>query len=175
MRRWLPVVAALGLAALFAAGARLLLAVPGQVERGAGPGLAARAAGAGDDIRLRQTLHLAGQATAGGRNAVRVRSEAESSLARANRSAQAANLLGALSLADAAADPANGRRYAGEAASAFKAAIRLDPLYEDAKFNLELLLTLKPKAAQASAEQRTRSRRNHGSGNRATPPPSMGY
>ena len=175
MRKWLPVVAALGLAALLAAGARLLLAVPGQVERGAGPGLTARAVGAGDDIRSRRTLRLAGQATAGGRNAVRVRSEAESALAHQSRSAQAANLLGVLTLADAAADPANGRKYAGEAVSAFKAAIRLDPRAEDAKFNLELLLTLKPKAAQATAEQQKSSRGKRGRGNHATPPPSMGY
>jgi hypothetical protein len=175
MRKWLPVLAALALAAPLAVGARLLLAVPGQVERGTGPGLAARVAGAGDDIRFRQALQLAGRATAGGRNAVRIRSEAESALAHQNRSPQGANILGVLSLADSAADPANGRKYAGEAASAFKAAIRLDPHAEDAKFNLELLLALKPKAAQATAEQQKSARGKRGSGNHATPPPAMGY
>jgi hypothetical protein len=175
MRKWLPVVGALALAAVLGVFARLLLEVPAQVAQTRGPGLAARAAGAGDDIRFRSALRLAAEATAGGRNAVRVRSEAESALGRESRSPQAANLLGILSLADAATDPANGRKYMGEAVSAFEGAIRLDPRAEDAKYNLELLLTLRPKAAHATAERPTTSHGKHGRGNRASPPPAMGY
>jgi hypothetical protein len=175
MRSWLAAVAALALAAVLAVGARMLLAVPGQVQREAGPGLAARLVGAGDDIRIRKSLRLAGQATTSGRNAVRIRSQAEAALSRETSSAQAANLLGVLSVADAAADPANGRKYAGEAVSAFKGAIGLDPGDDGAKFNLELLLTLKPKAAQASAERQATSHGKRGRGNHATPPPAMGY
>jgi hypothetical protein len=172
--RWASAAAALAVAGLLAVGARELLAVPGQVQRDSGPSLAARAAGAGDDIALRKSLRLAARATVTGRNAVRARSEAEAALAKASHSPQAANLLGILSIADASSDPANGSKYAGAAVSAFKAAIRLDPRSDDAKYNLELLLTLKPKSAAASAEK-AKSRGRRGQGNHATPPPPMGY
>lgn len=173
MRR-LPV-ALLLVAAVLAVAARELLAVPHQVHDASGPGVAAKLVGAADAIRLRRSLRLAERAGAAGKDGVRLRGLAESGLAaEAPRSAQAANLLGVFSLADGAADPANGPRFAADAASAFAAAIRLDPAGEDAKFNLELLLTLRPRAASAASAEQAKGHKARG-GSRAAPVPKIGY
>jgi hypothetical protein len=172
--KWLPAAAALVLAGLLALAARSVLDLPRQVEAQSGPGLAARVVGAADDIRYRRSLRLAARAIASPRNAVRIRSQAETALALGPRTAQAANLLGALSLADAAADQSNGSKYAADAATAFREALGLDPASEDAKFDLELLLTLKPKAAKGSSAERTTP---HGKRSRAgkASAPGTGY
>ena len=166
---------ALVLAALLAVTARALLDVPRQVHTGSSPGIAARLVGADDDIRYRRSLHLAERALSSGRNAVRARSEAEAALAREPLRAQADNLLGVLSLGDAAADPSHGSKYAVEAAAAFRAALRADPQLEAAKTNLELLLTLKPKADRPSSSERATGAGRHGRGNKPKPLPTTGY
>jgi hypothetical protein len=172
--KWLPVAAALVLAGVLALAARAVFDVPAQVQARSGPGVAARLVGASGDIRYRRSLALAAQATSAGQNAVRIRSQAETALTQGARTAQAANLLGALSLADAAADPSNGAKYAADSAAAFREALGLDPRAEDAKFNLELLLTLKPRAGGATAAERTKAHGKRGRSGKATPP-GTGY
>jgi hypothetical protein len=172
--KWLPAAAALVLAGLLALAARSVLAVPGQVQAQSGPGVTARIVGAADDIRYRRSLRLAARATAAARDAVRIRSRAEAALAQGPENAQAANLLGVLSLADAAADPSNGSKYAADSAAAFREALGLDPGGDDAKFNLELLLTLKPKAARGSAAERTKAHGKRGRAGKSTAA-SSGY
>jgi hypothetical protein len=168
-------VAALVLAALLAVAARAVLDVPRQVHAESGPGLAARLVGAAGDIRYRKSLHLADSALTAGRNGVRRRSDAQAALVREPRRSQAANILGVLALGDSAADPANGSKYAGEAASAFESALHLDPRSEIAKTNLELLLTLKPRAGRASTSEQTTGRGKHGRGKKSTAAPGAGY
>ena len=168
-------VGALVLAVGLAFAARAVLAVPTQVHEGGSPSLAARIVGAADDLSYRGTLRLAAQATAAGRNGVRIRGRTEAALTGAQHSAQAANLLGVLALGDAAADPSSGSKYAAEAASAFGTALRLDPSSEDAKFNLELLLTLKPKAANAATAEQSKGHGKHTRGAARAKPPSTGY
>jgi len=172
--RWLPAAAALVLAGLLALAARSAFDVPRQVQAQSGPGVAARVVGAADDIRYRRSLRLAARATVSAKNAVRIRSRAEAALAQGPQTAQAANLLGALSLADAAADPTNGSKYAADAAAAFREALGIDPASEDAKYNLELLLTLKPKAASGSASEKTNGHAKRGRAGKASPP-GTGY
>lgn len=175
-RRWLPL-ALVPAAAGLALAAHALLSVPAEVRDARGPGAAARAVGADDAIRLRRSLRLAAAAAAAPRGAVRLRGAAELALSReAPRHAQAATLLGTLTLLDAVADPANGARYTGEAANAFRTALRVDPRSEDAKYDLELLLTLQPRAAgRSTAEQaRGKSHRRAGQGARSTAP-KAGY
>jgi hypothetical protein len=172
--KWLPAAAALVVAGLLALAARAVLDVPRQVQAQTGPGIAARLVGGADDIRYRRSLQLAARATAAGRNAVRIRGQAEAGLSQGAESAQAANLLGVLSLADAAADPSSGSKYAADAVAAFRGALGLDPRNEDAKFNLELLLTLKPKAARGTAAEQTKAHGKRGRSGKASPPGS-GY
>ena len=56
--------------------------------------------------------------------------------------ALASNLLGVLAFENASLDPARSHRHATASVEAFREAIRLDPANGDAKFNLELVLTL---------------------------------
>jgi hypothetical protein len=174
--RGLLPLALLPAAAALAFAARAVLAVPGQVDAARGPGAAARTVGAADDIRLRQSLLLGHRAADAGRTAVRLRSRAETALAvEATHDAGAANLLGALTLLDAGADPANASRYVGEAASAFQAALRVDPRSEEAKYNLELLLTLEPRAANRASTEQTRGKFGKRGKGANGPPPKTGY
>ena len=59
----------------------------------------------------------------------------------ARRSA-AANLLGILAWEDASLDPAGAQGHVEASVESFQSAVRRDPGNEDAKYNLELLLTL---------------------------------
>ena len=56
--------------------------------------------------------------------------------------ALASNLLGVLEFENASLDRARSHRHATASVEAFREAIRLDPANGDAKFNLELVLTL---------------------------------
>ena len=58
------------------------------------------------------------------------------------RRSRAANLIGVLTFEDAALDRRSARRYLEISLDAFERAVRLDPENEEAKFNLELALTL---------------------------------
>src|SRR5262249_52892887 len=55
---------------------------------------------------------------------------------------QAANLLGVLAFEDAELDPSHAKRYLDTSVGALKGAVQLDSRNEEAKYNLELLLTL---------------------------------
>ena len=65
--------------------------------------------------------------------------------------ALASNLLGVLAFENASLDRARVHRHASASVGAFREAIHLDPANDDAKFNLELALTLTPEDAAAAS------------------------
>ena len=156
--------------AVDAAGARPV-AARGAVEK-----VAARLLGARRDLAFGEALRLlrvpASDGGAVGASARRRQSEAllEPLAAhgrRADRS-RAANLLGALKLADAASGD---RRQRSETIAAaiwwFERAALVDPANEDAKYNLELLLSLesrRQRAAAAAAPSASAAERHPGAG-----------
>jgi hypothetical protein len=62
------------------------------------------------------------------------------------------NLLGVLAFENAALDPARADDHVAASVDAFRDAIRLDPANDDAKFNLELILTLVAEDTAGTAE-----------------------
>ena len=80
-----------------------------------------------------------------------------------------ANLLGVLAFENATLEPERARRHVAASAEAFREAIRLDPANDDAKFNLEFVLTLasEDEAATAEAGRGTGSSLGSGAGARA--------
>jgi hypothetical protein len=80
------------------------------------------------------------------------------------------NLLGVLAFEDASLDRARANRHAMASVDAFREAIRLDPANEDAKFNLELALTLMPEDTAAPSGSGRGAGPSTGSGAGATPP-----
>jgi hypothetical protein len=116
---------------------------------------ARRLLGVGDDLTYRETLRSFWLSRPDASpfkvtNVDALRSEATVTLARYIRSsreprrrAQAANLLGVIALGLATTDDPNQRlRFLLYAANAFRGALSVDPMNEDAKFNLELTLRL---------------------------------
>jgi hypothetical protein len=80
------------------------------------------------------------------------------------------NLLGVLAFEDASLDRPRAHRHATTSVDAFREAIHLDPASDDAKFNLELALTLTPEDAAAASERGEGAGPSTGSGAGATPP-----
>lgn len=80
------------------------------------------------------------------------------------------NLVGVLTFENGALDPASAGVHVPASAGAFREAIRLDPGDEDAKFNLELVLTLDPDEAGAATGAGRGAGPSDGSGAGATPP-----
>lgn len=80
------------------------------------------------------------------------------------------NLVGVLAFENAALDPASAAVHVPAAAGAFRDAIRLDPGNDDAKFNLELVLTLARENAGAATGPGGGAGPSTGSGAGATPP-----
>jgi hypothetical protein len=109
---------------------------------------------AGDNLTFRQALQLLEQKGGPSGRSLKRRADAEAKLnrltkhgSRATRS-QAENLLTILQLRDsleARGDPTTAVKLAIQS---FGRAARLDPRNADAKYNLELLLTLRPKGKQ---------------------------
>src|SRR5207302_2149449 len=110
-------------------------------------------------LAFRRAVRLIGETQGRSGTAIRRRAQAETLLARlaargpAARRSRAANLLGDLQLVDGLVDRANMLRYIGEAKDSFTDAVRLDPANRDAKYNLELLLTLLPRDRGGSHSQ----------------------
>ena len=83
----------------------------------------------------------------------------------------ASNLLGVLAFENASLDRPNAARHAAASVAAFREAARLDPANDDAKFNLELALTLlADDAAAGSGAGRPGTGASTGAGAGATPP-----
>ena len=80
------------------------------------------------------------------------------------------NLVGVLAFENAALDPPSAAVHVPAAAGAFRDAIRLDPANDDAKFNLELVLTLARENAGAAIGPGRGAGPSSGSGAGATPP-----
>jgi hypothetical protein len=148
-----------GLAALAAVVLALLahgvFAAADDARSGRSPGALASTGealvGTRDDRVFRRTLALVAAATQPGLSpgaAFKRRAVAEAALAQATQDgparirAQAAHLLAALALRDAAVDRDNAQRYIADAISGFTTAIRLDPHDNASKFDLELLLSV---------------------------------
>ena len=80
------------------------------------------------------------------------------------------NLVGVLAYENGALDPASAAVHVPASAGAFREAIHLDPGNDDAKFNLELVLTLPPEDAGAATGPGSGAGPSSGSGAGATPP-----
>jgi hypothetical protein len=81
-----------------------------------------------------------------------------------------ANLLGVLAVEDALLERGSADRHVAASVEAFREAIRLDPSNDDAKFNLELVLTLAPEEARVAPGPGPVAGPAAGSGAGATPP-----
>ncbi|HZO49761.1 MAG TPA: hypothetical protein VFB26_06410 [Gaiellaceae bacterium] len=144
-------VAALVGAAVSAVGAYSTLRAPGSADgAAAGPltpvlGNLVASSRAGE---ARQALALASSPEGNVGDVLRRHGEAETILGRlasrgtAAARSRAANLRAALQLQDAALDPPRAQALLAAALHDLRTAIRLDQANEDAKFNLELVLTL---------------------------------
>jgi hypothetical protein len=84
--------------------------------------------------------------------------------------AAGSNLLGVLAFENASLEPASADAHVAASVEAFREAIGLDPANDDAKFNLELVLTLAPEDATAATERGPRAGPSGGSDAGATPP-----
>jgi hypothetical protein len=124
---------------------------------------------AGDNLSFRQALRLLKQK--GGPQAQKLerRADAEAKLDRLTkrgsrpRRAQAENLLTILRLHDALLSRGDPTSAIAAAIRSFGQAVRLDPRNSDAKYNLELLLTLRPQNRGAKQSKTTKPVSKHGS------------
>jgi hypothetical protein len=134
--------------------------------------------GAQDDISFRRALDLAAAEGPNLKAVLRRRSEAELLLAdlmeraRPALSGSAGNLFGLLELANAQIDREAARRRIDAARLAFQAAVRADPRNEEAKYNLELLLSIQQRQAKHARNNERPSRANRRAG---YTPPGSGY
>jgi len=120
-----------------------------------GGGLSPEVIGFEDDLRLREAAQLfrrsrprAGTARTAQMFSVATTAQVDlaaiqDSDAPAGIRSIAANELGALAFAELASDPAQAREHAGRATRKFVEAIRLDPDNTVARYNLELILSLR--------------------------------
>jgi hypothetical protein len=118
---------------------------------------------AGDNLTFRQALQLLKQQQSGPRGQmIKRRADAEAKLARlikhGSRStrSQAENLLTILRLHDAVEAHGDPNTAITVAIQSFGHAARLDPRNTDAKYNLELLLTMRPKGKQQQQPPRSK-------------------
>jgi hypothetical protein len=115
---------------------------------------ASRLIAAGDTITFRQALRLLKQKGGPKAQAVKRRADAETKLERLTRHgthstrSEAENLLTVLRLNDALMARGDPSAAISSAIEHFAHASRVDPRNADAKYNLELLLTLRPKNKQ---------------------------
>ncbi len=145
-------VAALVGAAVSAVGAYSALRATGAADGAAAHGPLApvlgKLVGSSRGSEGRQALALASSREGNVGDVLRRHGRAEAILGRlashgtAEARSRAANLRAALELQDAALDPPRARALLAAALRDLRAAIRLDQANEDAKFNLELVLTL---------------------------------
>jgi hypothetical protein len=158
----------------------LVLAVGAAAVLGA---LAYRAAGgegsssdpaSADAIAHFEASHASGATAADRRRAEAAARRLHERGADAAARAVGANLLGVLAFENATLDPARAEAHVAASAAAFRDAIRLDPGADDAKFNLELVLTLAPEEAGAETGAGSLAGPSTGSGAGATPP-GAGY
>lgn len=116
-----------------------------------GSRLVARAVGGGTDAPLRDVIaRFDASRPEGGEAGADARQRALADLARLAERGEdpttrslASNLLGALAFEEAVLDPEGAQADLAASADAFADAVRIDPRNTDAKFNLELLLTLR--------------------------------
>jgi len=163
MRRLAPVAVlalALGVAAVLA-----VLAY--RVGSGTATSLVPRV---GDAIALFEASHAADATATERRRAEAAARRLHERGADPTLRALGSNLLGVLAFERASLDPARAGGHIAASAEAFREAIRLDPTNEDAKFNLELVLTLVPEDAAATGETGRGAGPSLGSGAGATAP-----
>ena len=127
--------------------------------------------GASDAVRLFEASHSADAAPADRRRAeTAAQRVVEAGGDPAERSV-ASNLLGVLAFENVSLDRPNAAAHAAASVAAFREAVRLDPSNDDAKFNLELALTLlADDAAAGTGAGRPGTGASTGSGAGATPP-----
>jgi hypothetical protein len=178
-RSAVPVAGLLGAAALalLASGA---FAVGHQLRTGSRPAgglgarIAARLAGTHTQRPLAEALRLLEMR--GGTVAAQVqrreRAAAILTALSAAGNARAANLLGVLDTQQAALDRKHAEQALAAARTAFAAAVRADPQGEDAKYNLELLLSHRADQARRQAEAQAATPRR---GRSSHHPPGSGY
>jgi hypothetical protein len=180
MRRWLPAVVAVAAAAVIAVLAHGAFAVESDLGAGRTAELlperiASGLLGTGDDLAFRHSLRLAAGPAQSIADLLRSRSRAAAILARLadHGNSRAANLLGLIELDNAELDRQGARGYRAAARAAFAQAVRIDPANEDAKYNLELLLSLERRQGKQRAGKSQHQRAHHSqAGNR---PPGAGY
>ena len=125
---------------------------------------------AADAIALFEESHARGATTAERRRAEAAARRLEARGDAAGTRALGSNLVGVLAFESAALDPASAAVHVPAAAGAFRDAIRLDAANDDAKFNLELVLTLARENAGAAIGPGRGAGPSSGSGAGATPP-----
>jgi hypothetical protein len=150
----------------------------GAGNRDGGPlgGVAATVVRDNRSVDVRAALRRATRPAQTRGQALQQRTELETTLAEIaasgphTRRSRSANLLAALELQDAALDPSKAASAVETAKRDLLQAIRLDDANDEAKFNLELLLTLRgkpppgPGGASQSGSQRGKPPRNGPSG-----------
>jgi len=171
-RRVVLLAGSLVLVAVLALGAAGVFDVAGAVRdnrplSGAPQAWAAtRVLGVRSELAFRRAAALA--AVPGGSVSARLRrhADAEALLSRlaAHGSARAANLLGTLELEDATLVPSRAPESLDAARDSFTRAVRADPGSEDAKYNLELLLTLLSQRKHERTGQQQRGDARQGTG-----------
>ena len=121
--------------------------------------VAANLISAENTISFREALRLLKDKTGAKAKLAERRAKAETKLERltrhgSHRSRSAAvNLLAILRLRDALLARGDASAAVASAIASFTRAVRLDPRNTDAKYNLELLLTLRPKSKQQKSTQ----------------------
>lgn len=165
------------------------LAAPAPAAPAArGGGIAGRLLGTGDDRAARAAAadYSRARAEAALAPSVREHAQAESELAPlaldgpAVRRSWAATLLAVLELDQSRLDPRAAQRHMKQSVASLAAAVAADPANEDAKRDLELLLTLRQqgKSTQKAQKQRQHApKRQHGRGRMraASAPPGSGW
>lgn len=165
------------------------LAAPAPAARVArGGGIAGLLLGTGDDRAARAAAadYAQARAEAALAPAVRERAQAESELTAlavdgpAARRSWAATLLAVLELDQSRLDPRAAQRHVKESIAALGAAVAADPANEDAKRDLELLLTLRQQGKSKQKAQKQEQHappRRHGRGrmHAASAPPGSGW
>jgi len=140
-------------------------------------GIASTLLGSGGD---RAALRAATDAARAHTLAAATRAEAElAALAAAGpggRRSWAGTLVGVLEVEQGQLDGSAGRRHLGAAVAAFQAAVAADPSNEDAKRDLELLLTLQQqRKRQSQQQQRPSGRRTRVAPQAGRSPPGWGW
>jgi hypothetical protein len=189
-RRTILALAALAAAVVLALVGQSVFAVAGDLrstdlKREPGRDLPSRVAkelvSAGDNLTFRQAIRLLKQKGGAKAQTLKRRADAEAKLDRLTKHgrrsarAQAENLLTILRLRDAMEARGDPTKAITAAIQSFAHAVRLDPRNTDAKYNLELLLTLRPKKAPSKTMRPIPKQGTAASGKAGTVHSGAGY